>query len=113
MPGADLKVKPGKHEIELVNAAFGYTLKQSIQLEAGQTVSIHVAPAQGWATLYAVPTAEVVIDGQPVGRTPLGPLPLTLGEHTITFKHPTGATDRQRITIKSGETVRVIGNPRR
>ena len=113
VPGADLKVKPGKHEIELVNAAFGYTLKQSIEVEAGQTVSIHVAPAQGWATLYAVPTAEVTIDGQAVGRTPLGPLPLALGEHTITFKHPTGATDRQRITIKSGETVRVIGNPRR
>lgn len=113
VPGAELKVAPGKHEIELVNAALGYRLKQSIEVEAGQTVSLHVAPAQGWATIYAVPTAEVSIDGKPVGRTPLGPLPLALGEHTVTFTHPTGATDRQRIKVNSGETIRVIGNPRR
>ncbi len=113
VPGADLKVTPGKHEIELVNAALGYRLKQSIEVEAGQTVSLHVAPAQGWATIYAVPTAEVSIDGRPVGRTPLGPLSLALGEHTVTFTHPTGATDRQRIKVSSGETIRVIGNPKR
>lgn len=113
VPGADLKVTPGKHEIELVNAALGYRLKQSIEVEAGQTVTLHVAPAQGWATIYAVPTAEVSIDGRPVGRTPLGPLSLALGEHTVTFTHPTGATDRQRIKVSSGETIRVIGNPKR
>ena len=87
--------------------------RHSIEIEAGQTVTIHVAPAQGWATLYAVPTAEVSIDGRPVGRTPLGPLPLALGEHTVTFTHSTGATDRQRIKVSSGETIRVIGNPKR
>ena len=113
MPGADLKVQPGKHEIELVNASLGYRLKQSVEIEAGQTVAIHVAPAQGWVTLFAVPAAEVSIDGQAVGKTPLGPLPLALGEHVVTFKHPTGATDRQRVTVKSGQTIRVIGNPRR
>jgi hypothetical protein len=113
VPGAELKVTPGKHDIELVNTALGYRLKQSVEIEAGQTVTIHVAPAQGWATIYAVPTAEVSIDGRPVGRTPLGPLPLALGEHTVTFTHSTGATDRQRIKVSSGETIRVIGNPRR
>ncbi|MBA3637716.1 MAG: hypothetical protein H0W53_00255, partial [Acidobacteria bacterium] len=46
-------------------------------------------------------------------RTPLGPLSLALGEHTVTFTHPTGATDRQRIKVSSGETIRVIGNPKR
>ena len=113
VPGGDLKLAPGRHEIELVNVAFGYRLKQSVEVEAGQTVSLHVAPANGWATIYAVPSAEVTVDGNAVGRTPLGPLPLALGEHTVTFTHPTGATDRQRITVKSGETIRVIGNPRR
>lgn len=113
VPGEDLKVTPGRHEIELVNLPFAYRLTQSIEVEAGQTVSIHVAPAHGWVTVYAVPTADVSIDGKSVGRTPLGPLPLALGEHTVTFTHPTGATDRQRIMVKSGETIRVIGNPRR
>jgi len=113
VPGADLKLQPGKHEIELVNEPLGYRLKQSVEIKAGQTVSIHVAPAQGWVNVFAVPAAEVSIDGQAVGRTPLGPLALALGGHVVTFTHPTGATDRQQVTIKSGQTIRVIGNPRR
>ncbi|HJR58367.1 MAG TPA: PEGA domain-containing protein [Vicinamibacterales bacterium] len=113
VPGADLRVPPGRHDIALVNAALGYRLEQSLEVGAGQTVSIHIAPPHGFVTAYAVPTAEVSIDGQAVGRTPLGPLPLALGEHVVTFRHPAGHTDRKRVTVKSGETVRVIGNLRR
>jgi hypothetical protein len=113
VPGTDLKLPAGGHDIELVNLALGYRLKQSVEVEAGQTVSIHVAPPHGWVTVYAVPTAEVSIDGQAVGSTPLGPLPLALGEHQVTFRHPSGLKDRKRIMVRSGETVRVIGNVRR
>jgi hypothetical protein len=113
VPGGDLKIPAGLHDIELVNPALGYRLQQSIEVEAGQTVSIHVAPPVGWVTIYAVPTAEVLIGGQVVGRTPLGPLPIALGDHQITFRHSSGLQDRQRVTVKSGETVRVIGNLRR
>ncbi len=113
VPGADLKIPAGLHDLELVNTALGYRLQQSVEVEAGQTVSIHVAPPVGWVTIYAVPTAEVLIGGQVVGRTPLGPLPIALGDHQITFRHSSGLQDRQRVTVKSGETVRVIGNLRR
>jgi len=113
VPGADLRITAGLHDIELVNQALGYRLQRSIEVEAGQTVSIHVAPAPGWVTIYSVPAADVLIDGQAAGRTPLGPLPIALGDHTVTFLHSSGPKDRQRVTIKSGETVRVIGNLRR
>jgi membrane protein YdbS with pleckstrin-like domain len=113
VPGADLKVPAGRHDIELVNLALGFRLKHSLEVEAGESVSIHVAPPVGWVTVHAVPAAEVSIDGQAVGRTPLGPLPIAPGEHDVTFRHPTGLKDRQRVMIKSGETVRVIGNVRR
>jgi hypothetical protein len=113
VPGADLKLPAGRHEIELVNRAFGYHLRQTLDVEAGQTVSIQVAPPPGLATFYATPDADVSIDGQRVGRTPLGPMPLALGEHQVTFHHGSGAWDRQRVTVTSGATVRVIGKPRR
>jgi len=112
-PGADLKLKAGPHDIELVNLAAGYRIRQIVQIEPGQTLSIHVAPPHGWLTAYATPEADVLIDGERVGRTPLGPLPLALGEHQVTFYHPSGAGDRQRVNVTSGATVRVIGNPRR
>jgi hypothetical protein len=113
VPGADIRLPRGRHEIELVNVALGYRLKHSLEIEAGETVSIHVAPPIGWATFYAVPAAEVSIDGHVVGRTPLGPLAIAPGEHDVIFRHPTGLKDHQRVAITSGETVRVIGNVRR
>lgn len=112
VPGADLKVPAGRHDIELVNVPLGYRSKQVLQVEAGQTVSIHVAPPHGWVTVDAAPWAEVTIDGQPMGRTPLGPLPLAIGEHTVAFRNPAGSSEKQRVTVRSEETIRVIGKLR-
>ena len=112
VPGGDLKLPAGRHEIELVNAPLGYRSTQVIQVEAGQTLSLHVAPPHGWVTIDASPWAEVSIDGKAVGRTPLGPLPISLGEHQVAFQHPTGGGDRQRVTVKAGESTRVVGKLR-
>jgi eukaryotic-like serine/threonine-protein kinase len=60
----------------------------------------------------ASPWAEVSIDGRPVGRTPLGPLPLALGDHEITFLNPAGSSDRQRVVVKPDGVTRVVGNLR-
>jgi hypothetical protein len=113
VPGAGLKVAAGRHTIELVNVALGYRLRQTIDVEPGATVSMYVAPPPGWVTVDASPWAEVSIDGRAIGRTPLGPLPLTPGEHHVTFRHPAGLGDRQRVTVKSGEKIRAVGVLRR
>lgn len=112
VPGGDLRLAPGRHEIELVNAALGFRILQTIEVEPGGSVSMHLAPPHGWVTIDATPWAEVSIDGQAVGRTPLGPLPLPLGDHVITFKHPAGSKDQQKINVKSDTTMRVVGNLR-
>ena len=113
VPGAGLRLAAGRHDIELVNQTFGYRLQQSLEVEAGQTLSIHIAPPHGWVTVHATPNADVSIDGERVGRTPLGPLALSLGEHAVTFQHTSGARDRQRVMVTSGATIRVLGYPRR
>jgi hypothetical protein len=109
VPGGDLRMTAGAHEIELVNEELGVRLKQAIEIGAGETVSLSVAPPHGFVTIDATPWAEVSIDGQPVGRTPLGPLPLSLGEHLITFRHPAGSRDQQRVAVKSEATTKVVG----
>ena len=112
MPGPALALDAGRHEIELVNEALGYRSRQAVEIEPGQAVTIHVAPPPGFVTIDASPWAEVTLDGRPMGRTPLGPLPLALGEHVITFTHPTGGADRQRVTVKSEQSLRVVGKLR-
>ena len=109
VPAVGLNVPAGRHDIELVNVALGYRLRQVLEVEAGQTLSIHVTPPPGSVTIDASPWAEVSIDGQAIGRTPLGPLPLSPGEHLVTFQHPAGGSDRQRITVKSEAKMRVVG----
>ncbi|CAN5842114.1 hypothetical protein BH18ACI5_BH18ACI5_18870 [soil metagenome] len=109
VPGAALKLPVGRHDLELVNELLGYRLPQSVEVEGGQTLSLHVAPAPGMVTIDAVPWADVSIDGQPVGRTPLGPLPLMPGVHTLVFKHPAGGTDNPRVIVKSEARIRVVG----
>src|SRR5690606_30136716 len=105
-PGAGIRIPAGPHDIAVVNEALGIRMEQSLEIEAGGTVAIHVAPPPGMVTIDASPWAEVSIDGQAVGRTPLGPLALAPGEHQIVFRHPTGGSDRQRLTVKSEATIR-------
>lgn len=112
VPGADIRLPAGRHEIEFVNAALGYRSRQVLHVEAGQTLSVHVAPPRGLVTIDASPWAEVAVDGRAIGRTPIGPLPLMPGEHQFTFSHPSGGTDTQRVLVKSADTVRVIGKLR-
>lgn len=112
VPGADLKISAGRRELELVNTALGYRQPHTIDLEEGETVSLHVAPPPGLVTVEATDGAEVSVDGQAVGRTPLEPLSLALGEHQITFKHPKEGSDRQRVTVKADAPTRVVGKLR-
>jgi hypothetical protein len=113
IPGDGLRLAAGRHDIELVNGPLGYHLRQSVDVEAGETVSIHVAPPDGSVTIDASPWAEVTIDGRAAGRTPLGPLALTPGEHDVAFMHPAGGNDRQRVTVRPESKLRVVGKLRR
>jgi serine/threonine protein kinase len=110
--GGDIKLSAGRHEIALVNTALGYRLVQMLDVEAGQTMSLHIAPPHGMVNIDASPWAEVSIDGRPAGRTPLGPLPLALGDHEITFRNPAGSSDRQRVVVKPDGVTRIVGNLR-
>ena len=112
VPGADLELSAGRRELELVNTALGYRQMHTIVVEEGRAVSLHVVPAPGLITIEATDGAEVSVDGQAVGRTPLEPLSLALGEHQITFEHPKQGSDRQRVTVKADAPTRIVGKLR-
>jgi hypothetical protein len=102
VPGADLRLLPGRHDLDLVNETLGYRLPHTVQVEPGQTLSIHVTPPPGALTIDAASGTDVSVDGQAVGTTPLAPLELSPGEHQIVLRHPKNGSDRQRVTVKAG-----------
>ncbi len=63
------------------------------------------APAR--LNLNAVPAANVVLDGRPVGRTPLMGLKVKPGGHNIVFIGPGGSRAVRSTVVGAGRTVTV------
>jgi serine/threonine-protein kinase len=53
----------------------------------------------GTIALNATPWADVTIDGAKVGQTPIGNLPVTIGNHEVVFRHPDLGEKRQTATV--------------
>ena len=100
-------VPAGSHELELTNAALGYRVTRTVQVVAGQTLSITLKAPQGTLSINALPWAEVWVDGKPAGETPIGNLSLTIGNHELLFRHPELGEQRKTVTVGALAPVRV------
>jgi hypothetical protein len=81
-----LMLSPGRHELTFTNREFAYRSVQSVDIEPGAERTLTVQPI-GELNLNAVPWAEVWIDGQKVGETPLANFKVPLGTHEIAFRN--------------------------
>ena len=82
-----LMLPPGRHALTFSNRDLGYAAVHKVDIEAGEERVLTVEP-RGALNLNAVPWAEVYIDGQRAGETPLANLQVPLGTREILFKHP-------------------------
>jgi hypothetical protein len=83
-----IMVPAGRHDIDLVNDEVGLKDSRSVQVGTGRTAPLRIDPPSGTIALNAVPWAEVWIDGEKVGDTPIGNHALPLGRHDVLFRHP-------------------------
>jgi PEGA domain len=97
----------GRHELDFVNSALGYRSHQVVDIKGGQIVPMKISPPDGRVSVNAVPWAQVSINGNSVGETPLANLPLAVGEHEIIFRHPQLGEQRQKVIVKSNALTRV------
>jgi hypothetical protein len=66
------------------------------------------APArEGLLQLLVVPWAEVFVGGKSMGTTPMKPIGLSEGAHTVRFVHPEYHPLQKRVNVRAGETVRL------
>jgi hypothetical protein len=106
-------VKAGRHDLELANDALGFSLTRTVQVQAGKTAAITATPPQGALSVNATPWAEVWVDGNRIGETPVGNLPLPIGVHEIVFRHPQLGERRQSVTVTATGPARVSVDMRR
>jgi hypothetical protein len=60
---------------------------------------LSVAPQPSVLTVTATVPAVVLVDGAPVGQTPLNDYRINLGTHEITVRSDTGMERRQTVTV--------------
>jgi serine/threonine-protein kinase len=61
-------------------------------------------PAPGTLRLIVLPWAEVTVEGRNIGTTPVAPLPLSPGWHTVLLTNPSFSPITRRVEIRAGET---------
>ena len=97
----------GDHDIEFENKLLGFTSRRAVRVGAGKTTAITIDLPNGVVSINALPWAEVWIDGERIGETPIGNLSRQIGTHEILFKHPQLGERRETVVIGAGKPARI------
>jgi hypothetical protein len=81
-------VPAGRHHFDLVNQAVAVRVRQFVEVLPGKTITVPVDLPAGMLNLNADSPAQVFLDGQPIGETPLLSVAAPLGAHEVIFRSP-------------------------
>lgn len=102
-----IMVAVGRHDLEIVNEALGYRSTRTVDVAPGQVATVRPDWPKGSLAVNALPWAEVSIDGERVGETPIGGASVPIGTHEIVFRHPELGERRTTATVTTGAPTRV------
>jgi len=77
-------------------------------VQPGKTASATVRVPNGSVSINALPWANVWLDGQALGTTPLANVDVPLGSHEVLWRHPQFGERRQTIMVTARTPVRVV-----
>jgi hypothetical protein len=97
----------GTHQLELVNTSLGYRSRQTVTIRPGVIAPLTLPTPMGRMNINAQPWAQVLIDDNPVGETPLANISVPLGQHQITFRHPQFGERRETVIVRADTVARV------
>jgi hypothetical protein len=97
----------GTHELEFVNEAVGFRARRTVSIRPGATSTVKLDAPPGTLHINAVPWAEVWIDGERIGETPIGNLQARIGTREIVFRHPELGERRTTAIVTLKEPVRI------
>ena len=83
-----LTLPAGRHELNLVNSELGVRTSVVAQVSPGRATAVKVQLPTGVLSMNALPWAEVWLDGEKIGETPIGNLQVRVGTHDVVFRNP-------------------------
>lgn len=102
-----IMVPAGRHEIEITNQPLAFRVVQNIQVAPGRVALVKLDLPSQKIAINAVPWAEVWIDGNKIGETPIGDLSVTVGPHEVVFRHPQLGEQRHALTVTAAAPARL------
>jgi PEGA domain len=108
-----LMLPSGEHELEFSSDVLGYRTTRKVTIASGKVTSIGVELPTGQLNVNALPWAEVWIDGERVGETPLANLSRRIGRHQIVFRHPQFGERTETIVVPYQQPARLGVDMRR
>jgi hypothetical protein len=97
----------GDHQIEFVNEELGYREQRRVSIAAGGTTRVSLTPPKGRLSINAQPWADVWLDGERLGVTPIGNLEIPIGSHELVFRHPEHGERRSTVSVGLQQAARV------
>jgi len=97
----------GTHQLDLLNTALGYRVRQTVTIRAGVLTPLTITPPMGRLSINADPWAQVLIDDKPIGDTPVANVSVSLGEHQVIFRHPQLGERRETVVVRADVPTRV------
>ena len=80
----------GPHDVRFENRAFGYVETRHVEVQPGVTTPMSLAAPYTTLTLTTSAPAELLIDGENVGKTPLIDYPVQIGTRDVLVKSAAG-----------------------
>jgi hypothetical protein len=102
-----LMLAAGDHDIEIVNDALGFKVSRRITVAPGKVASTAVELPHGVLSINALPWAEVWLDGERIGETPIANLNTRLGQHDVVFRHPQLGEKRETVLVTLRQPARL------
>jgi len=99
--GGTIVASVGTHDFELVNTALGIHLHQTVTFRPGQVTQLSLEIPRGRISVNADPWAEVLIDNESIGETPLANVDVALGQHAIVFRHPEYGERHESVVVRA------------
>jgi len=102
-----LPLPPGPHDLRIVSETLAFETPLHAEIFVGKTTRLPLALPKGSISLNATPWAEVWIDGEKVGETPIGNYAVTIGPHEVVFKNPDLGEQHHAATVTAATPVKL------
>jgi hypothetical protein len=106
--GGRILVSPGPHTFEVASQSLGFRETRQVEIRPGVVVAVTIQLPPATIEIVAPAEAEILVDGQPVGQAPLGPIEVAVGTREIVMRHPTLGERRQVVSVNYHTPVRVV-----